>query len=172
MNTQLLHKQVRECIAELESIGLQLPRGIQYKVSPRMTSTLGRCSQKVSRATGEILETIIKISIDLPEHTSKQTIMHEMVHALVGCQVGHGYAFQVMARRINRALGYDIQTYANGVEEVAVNEVRANKPTRQKVKLICECGQEYLVGPSSKYAITPSIGRCGNCRRTGLIKRA
>lgn len=171
MNTQLLHKQVRECIAELESIGLQLPYGIQYKVSPRMTRKFGQCAQRYNRL-GAVEQTIITISMDLPESVGKETIMHEMVHALVGNRAGHGYEFHAMARRINRALGYDIRTKASPEESKAVREVRACKPQAQKVKLICGCGQEYLVSPRSKYYINPSIGRCGNCHQSGLIKRA
>lgn len=144
----------KECIAEMNSIGITVPTGIKYRVSGRMTRALGNCAEKRSRLTGELMELTITISRDLPLSVGKDTVMHELIHAVVGARARHGWQFQQMAQRINRQLGYNIGTYANEEEATAIRAVRAERiQIIGTTNLVCaKCGKVHTVKANSKYA--------------------
>ena len=108
-----VQKLFRECVMEMESIGMDIStRIVEVKVNSRLSRALGRCCV-VSRVNGnywfriEIQPNMLVDGID--DAVPKNTIMHELIHTCPGA-FNHGYEFQRRAEAVNRKLGYNVHT--------------------------------------------------------------
>ncbi len=159
MNMTQVKQLVKRCEGELNSIGIELPKGIQYRTSARMTRALGNF-RETRQWGGSSVSKTITISSDLPFEVGHETMMHEMLHAILGVSAGHGPRFQQLARTVNAKLGYHIGTYANATEAKAIREVRANKPNAT-TNLVCNsCGKVHTISSRKKAARMPQNFRC------------
>lgn len=143
MNNKELSLLVKECTKELQAIGLNVPTMTKYRVSTRMTRAMGNCKIRSQRYTGAVVELVVSISCDLSPKTGKDTLIHEMLHAIASVEFspreGHGYNWQRLARMVNRAYGYNIQTYAS---EDKIEEVTPLRQARKSnaYMVTCNCG--------------------------------
>ena len=108
-----VQKLFRECVMEMESIGMDIStRIVEVKVNSRLSRALGRCCV-VSRVNGnywfriEIQPNMLVDGID--DAVPKNTLMHELIHTCPGA-FNHGYEFQRRAEAVNRKLGYNVHT--------------------------------------------------------------
>jgi hypothetical protein len=132
MNTQELKGLLKVCTQDLTEAGLALPKvPTTYRISNRMTRALGNCRIARNRFTGATTKIIISLSKDLTVELAKNTLMHEMLHAVDENRNGHGYAWQQLARLMTRR-GYTIATYATHTEVVALDQIRGTKRARAR----------------------------------------
>ena len=102
-----LNAYARECIAELNAINIYPNTISAWKVS-RAVRFWGECS-----CTGFPRAYTIKISQtlladDAPVKALKETILHELIHAVDGC-LNHGYKWTELVRKVNKTYGYSIR---------------------------------------------------------------
>ena len=115
-----------QCLDELDKIGINKDIGkVEIQVSKRNNKRYGACKQEDPDNETRYIEKIgkkrfikylrykkhtIEISpwvMNLDENIIKNTIMHEIIHCLPGCN-NHGKTFKQYAKYINEQLGYDI----------------------------------------------------------------
>lgn len=162
--TQVKNISVK-CIADIESLGYSVPKGIKWEISHRMSRAFGACHYGQGGAI------TIKINGKLPVEIAHHTIAHELIHAVFGYGEHHGQRFQRLARQL-KPFGYTIGTYA-AKENVAVykgaNPQLAERQQARKAQLVCgTCGHVYNVSVNSKFYRNPAIGKCGHCKTSNL----
>lgn len=155
-NEQVL-STARECLTQLKALGYDTPVKVDYRVSNRLTRALGNCLEQ--RSLGTVVRLVITISADVPQHALKDVVMHELIHAVVGGRVHHGYQFQALARLVNSKYGYSVGTYASENEMEAVSVVRASRGTHSIVHCT-KCGREQAVSTKSKVVRNIALYRC------------
>lgn len=157
---------VSECEQMMKECGFTLPR-IQYLLNPKKINRLGMCSK--NRRTGAITIEVTQDYFDKylakgDFHSIKDTILHEMCHALPNGN-GHGVGWQKNASIVNKKFGFDIKRLAS-CDDV----VRSVFESKIKYVLTCQkCGQEYKYqkkSPTVAWVMKfPFDGRytCGCC---------
>lgn len=133
-----LNRLYVECVNEMLSIGMDISdRIIRVSVNKRLSRALGRCI--VSGRAYAIEVQPCMLADDVDERTTKNTIMHELIHTCPGA-FNHGPEFQRRARRVNSLLGYSVSTTTDvGVLEHA--GVQLKKPTYRYACVCTACGK-------------------------------
>lgn len=159
-----------KCSKQLEELGYIVPRITKYRISPRMTRAFGNCATRANWL-GEKSMVTISISKDLPLHLLDNTMIHEQIHAVLPVKVGHGYAFQSLARKVNVKFGYNVSTYASREE---TNEVNAHRVVSgSKVTVNCSCGKQVITTKikANRVISNPFNYRCNGCGKSGNFTR-
>lgn len=152
------------CKSQLKELGYEVPSITQYRTTNRMTRSLGNCATLYSRSMQQFTSIIITLSNDLTPKIMPNTLMHEMIHAIYPFDK-HGYQFQMLAQKVNRAFGYHITTYASGESKEVIREVRREK--NQQVIVECvSCGTQSRLNPRSRTIKNALNGlcTCNECR--------
>lgn len=159
-----------KCSKQLEELGFIVPPITKYRISARMTRAFGNCATRANWL-GEKSSVVISISKDLPLHLLDNTMIHEQMHAALPVKVGHGYAFQSLARKVNAKFGYNVSTYASREETVEVNAHRLQ--TGSKVIVQCTCGKQVITTKikANRVINNPFNYRCNGCGKHGGFTR-
>lgn len=180
-----LQKLYKECLQELESIGINLENNedigkINISIAKRKTKRYGCCRQEKPDKKFKVIKKIgnrkkisyekfkehhIEISkwvMELDDKIIKNTIIHEMIHCIPFCN-NHGEQFKRYATYINAKLGYNIKRVGNPKEDYQKSNISyTEKEVEYRYKIKCQkCGQEIYrqrlnVRKLSRY-------RCGKC---------
>lgn len=147
----------KRCKAQLEQLGYTLPKNLSYRVSGRMSRSLGICSENFRTNSFDIA-----INSTVPLEILDDTMIHEQIHAILGVKEGHGWRFQQLAQQVNRAYGYSVGTVASAKESAIMRSVRmermASIPT---VNLTCmDCNKTFTLPATKKAAKHPELYRC------------
>lgn len=180
-NAEELVKIYRECIKELENIGLNFEdKEINIKLSNRLIKRYGCCKpelpderyKKIKRKGFKFIikydnykKYTIEVSnwvLDLNEDIIKNTIMHELIHCMPYC-TNHGTEFRKYANIINDKLGYNISRLGNKKEDFEKSNKEYKEDNDYKYKIQCtQCGQIYYRQRLNKNFMKRY--RCGICR--------
>lgn len=177
----LLERLYKECIVELESIGIFLKDVgmIDISIAKRNTKRYGCCKQECPDISTKYYEKIgrrkylkyekynkhhIEISkwvLELDEKIIKNTIMHEIIHCLPRCN-NHGKYFKEYAKFINYKLGYNISRLGNVEEDYKKSNKEFKENTSYNYKIECpKCGQIFYRKRLNKNFTVKY--RCGKC---------
>lgn len=161
-----VRKVFNECVMEMKRINMDISdRIVKVSVNGRLSRALGRCKM-IRNAYGNRYEIEINpcmLGDEVEIQATKNTIMHELIHTCPDC-MNHGYEWKRRADRVNRMLGYNIQTMSE-VEALEAAGVQLRK-TGYKYAAICnECGCTAKMWKRWNSTIE-NIGsyRCGQCR--------
>lgn len=155
-----LNKVAKECMIELDNIGIRYGKIDRFEVNTRAKSRWGRC-KKVNRGY------IIEINVDLLDERNdinglKNTIIHELLHTCEGC-MNHGKEWKRLADKVNRHYGYGV-TRCSNADEKGVNYRRESVRRAQpdyKYAIRCECcGHIYRRSKLTKTIQHPENYRC------------
>lgn len=128
MITQQEYKElITTCSTQLRKLGYNVPAITTYRIAKRMSRNFGVCQHTTNRLTGAIKKIEIGISGDLTYAMAKETLMHEMIHALFPPTEKHGYNFQRIAREVNKEYGYHVATCASKEESRELTAIRQAK---------------------------------------------
>lgn len=114
---------------------------ISVRFNSRKYKVYGTCS--CNHRTETAIITISNILVkEGSKEAIKETILHELIHAMSYCKMNHhGAKFQEMARRVNRIYGTKIGTYASKEAYDSVREVvKANVLDNRKT-YVCHCAK-------------------------------
>lgn len=143
---EMATKMVYQLRNELIEHGLEVARITDVRFTSRCTKRYGACSS-YNRGT-PFMYCIITLSDILfhgNENTLRNTILHELVHAMPSSGRGHGYMFHVNAGKVNRLYPHaNIGTYVNNEDREACKEWISQNKKRQeyKYKVTCShCGK-------------------------------
>ena len=162
-----IKKEVNKCIRELQAIGYDVPPITEIKVSGHMTRTFGQCTTRKSDTKYTKL-TFAKFLADekYPENDMKNTIIHELLHAIDRNTNGHNGRWSAMARDVSAKLPYGrIQQYCDNDKVKNRNMVKPMK--RYAIRCKC-CGKVTAVKGyrAPKWYTHVENYRCGLCNGT------
>lgn len=165
LTSKIMRELIVECEQDLQEVGLSMPR-VSYQISTRLTRALGKCSWRQGRIT-------IKLSDILPREVARNTLMHEMLHAIAGPREGHGGMWLQLARQISRNNPkYNITRLANINDNHELKQALEKKTLQRGGATIqcSSCGHESHV--TSRHGILKNIDgyRC-KCGGKLLVKR-
>jgi len=101
-----LYAMSKICLDELHTIGIFPNRISDYNVNYRAKHRWGQCKLSNGKYTINISYKLLED--DVPERALKDTLIHELLHAVDGC-MNHGDKWQRLADKVNKAYGYDIK---------------------------------------------------------------
>ena len=158
-----LIKLFNECVEELKRINMDISNDIvDVKVNGRLSRSLGRCvyNRRYGTYTIEINPCMLADSVEVK--TTKDTIIHELIHTCPGC-MNHGYEWKRRGDRVNRILGYNIARCAEADGLVAAG---VELKTREfKYALECpSCGSQWKYRRWCESLENPSRYQCAKCK--------
>ena len=155
-----LNTVAKECMTELDNIGIHYGKVVRFEINTRAKKRWGQCKKT---AQGYI----ININVDLLDERNdinglKNTIIHELLHTCKGC-MNHGSEWKRLADKVNRHYGYGV-TRCSNADEKGVNyrreTVRRAQP-EYKYAIRCECcGHIYKRSKLTKTIQHPENYRC------------
>ena len=160
-NLELLAK---ECMRELDTIGVEYGDIIQFKVNSRAKSRWGQCKKTEQGYIIEISNDLLKD--DVPNHATKSTLFHELAHSVDGC-MNHGHKWLQIVDLINDCYGYNITTTSRSDEGDKKGATLERKPIKRmeyKYWFECNgCGQVIKRKTMSNFVTNTENYRCGRC---------
>ena len=170
-----LNKLFKECLLDLDAIGIEYGNIVEIKVNTRAKSRWGQCKLLNYEYTEywEEYEYSINISDRLLNDNVKvervkDTIIHEILHTCEGC-MNHGEQWKRLADLVNDCYScYNIKRTTSS-EEKGIEYI----PKKYKYTLICnECNRKYKYNrmcKALKYIADGNVGgrykcKCG-CRK-------
>ncbi len=155
-----LRKLAAECEADLLSIGIQPGKVNRWIINTRAKRRWGQCKQ-VAPGEFNISITDRLLEDNVSDQAAKNTILHELLHTVKGCN-GHKGQWKDLAAKVNRRLPqYTIKRTASYVEK-GLEPERKERTNRYAVKCV-HCGKEYYREKESKLIRYPDRYRCGIC---------
>ena len=154
-----LMKLANECMDELEAIGIEYGKIVEWKVNTRAKKRWGQCCK--SNGEYKINISIELLKDDVSDKATKDTIMHEIIHTCKGC-MNHGKEWKSIASLVNDCYGfYNIKTCTSAEEKGISREPRK---IEYKYMFVCEtCGQEIKRQKESKFTKRYKDYKCGRC---------
>lgn len=101
-----LYTIAKSCLIELNSIGIYPEHINEFTVNYRAKRRWGQC--KLDRNGYSISISAVLLDDAVPDRAVKDTVIHELLHAVDGC-MNHGYEWQSLADKVNKAYGYNIK---------------------------------------------------------------
>lgn len=139
-----LEKIGRECIRDLEAINYEFPKRIRFIASGRMKKTWGTCTTYLSRDYTDIKIATFLLQDDVEEKQLRQTIYHELAHAIDNNEHGHDREWKMIADDISDCYNMDIQRYCTKEEITSLKSTEMYKDLRKKYVCRCNsCGKEH-----------------------------
>lgn len=128
-----IQHEIKNCQSDLISLGLSPGIVADVTLNSTAKNLFGRCKK---RQTGDFqIEIMTYLNAHRTAQELKQTIMHEVIHTLPGCN-NHGPNFQAVARLVNTIKGYSVSTRST------LSAAIHNK-LDYRYRLICtHCGEE------------------------------
>ena len=157
-----LKKMFDECVADLRKIGIEPGTISRVSVDTRSTKRWGACKYKKGTAIFEICISKWLLEDDVDDQQTKNTIVHEILHTVEGCQ-DHTGKWKVLAERVNRYLpGYCIKrTSSEGEKGVE----RSHRYMLECTK----CGSKIYRDRMSNVIKFPEKYNCAKCH--GVLRR-
>lgn len=166
-----LNEVAKQCMDELDSIGIQYGNVVEFKVNTRAKSRWGQCKYIGSGKYS------ININADLLDERTgidglKNTIIHELLHSCNGC-MAHNATWNSLANKVHRELGYNIKRTSCAEEKCLSQEMieernaefLQRKKSRIKYIVSCEnCGVLAKYQRWTKACENPRAYRCARCK--------
>lgn len=157
-----LMKLAKECMSELDAIGVKYGNVVEWKVNTRAKSRWGRCSK---RYDGFHIEITNELLYDhLSDKGAKNTIFHELLHSVEGC-MNHGTKWQSLADLVNDCYGYSIQRCSSSDEGDKKGAILERKVEYKYVLKCANCGQIVRRQRMSDFVKNYKDYGCGKCGR-------
>ena len=121
---------IKECLSDLESIGIKIGKVTKYSINTRAKSRWGQCKQ-VGNGMYEINISAQLLQDNISDQAAKDTILHEMLHTIDGC-MGHKGKWKELAQKVNKELPqYTIKRVTSSAEK-GIETKTANPKTQTK----------------------------------------
>lgn len=130
-----------ECIEDLKAIGYEFPKPIKFVQSNRMKRTWGLCSTCKNWSYTQVKIATFLLQDDVPEKQLRQTVYHELAHAIDNNENGHVGRWKRIADMISDCYNMDIQQYCTNEEVKVLKSTEMYSSMRNKYTVkCCKCG--------------------------------
>lgn len=163
-----LQLYVDTCINELNAIGIYPHRISKWTVNYRAKSRWGRCS--INKGIYTIQIACCLLADSAPDKGLKETIIHELLHAVSGC-MNHGDKWTALANQVNNTYGYSVKrsdSYADKGFTADPMPIEHN----YKYKITCtSCSHEWKYQRMSKAVkyCKKNIAVCPYCNKSAFM---
>lgn len=158
-----LNMLFEESVAELNAIGIIPGNVSSLVVNTRAKKRWGYC-RKLPDGRYEIQISDRLLFDDVDDTSTKNTIIHELLHTVEGC-LCHTGKWKKLAERVNRAYSqYNIKRTSTA-EEKGIDE-KPIIPTYKYTVKCPQCGTVYRRIKKTKLVKYPERYRCGICRHS------
>lgn len=169
MKMKNLEKLYKECLLELDAIGIQYGKIASIKENSRLTKTWGNCRRISPRNTKwedcsyeiKISSRLLNDSVD--DNAVKNTIIHEILHTCENC-LNHGNTWKIQAEKVNREYPqYNIKR-TTSFSEKGISE-------NDEYKYIIECStchRKWRYRKKTKVVNMHEFLKCPFCKTTTL----
>lgn len=154
-----LQQYARECLKELDAIGIEYGSITEFVVNTRARKRWGLCKPVPGGFQISISSVLLDERND--ETGLKNTIIHEILHTCKGC-LNHKENWKRVAHKVNVAYGYNIKRTSSASEKGVLEETRPPVPANYVVECEC-CGHTYTRTKKSKLITNTKRYRCGVC---------
>ena len=156
-----LQKFAKECMQELDSIGIEYGEVEKFEVNTRAKSRWGQC-RHLPNGKHSINISSALLQDENSDRGLKQTIIHELLHTVKGTK-GHKGKWANLAAKVNRELGYDV-TRTNTAESLGVVKDNRKENIVYKYQFKClGCGQIIRRQRVSNFTKHYDLYTCGRC---------
>lgn len=153
-----LDKVAKECMSELDAIGIKYGRVVSFEVNTRAKKRWGQCKKVPGGFAINISASLLRD--DTPIESLKNTVIHELLHTCKNA-FNHKTEWKRLAAKVNRHYNYGIKRTSSS-EEKGVEEKA--QPREIKHKFICKgCGMEVLRIRESNFTKNHERYACGKC---------
>lgn len=163
-----LQKYYNECIIELTNMGIstwEVP-DVDLTISKRAKKRFGQCRFYNGEAYEiNISEFLLDENITPDEDALKNTIIHEILHALTPGE-HHSGEWKRLANLVTRRSGgkYNVKR-TTSYEEKGIDRQKVQRPVKIRYILECvKCRKQYKHQRKGKAVKHPEWFRCGKCR--------
>lgn len=169
-----LNKIGNQCIEDLEAIGYSFPKKIVFLSSGRMKKTWGLCTTYANRDYTEIKIATFLLQDDVEEKQLRQTIYHELAHAIDNNEHGHNKEWQKIADDISDCYNMDIQQYCTQEEIKSLKHTVMYQQKCERKKFVVVCKECKKVHSRYGYRAPKWYAHPNNykCKCGGELKRA
>lgn len=158
-----LMKIAKECMAELDALGIQYGTVRNWTVNKRAKCRWGLC-KRIEPGVFDISISWRLLEDSTDGSGAKDTAMHELLHTCPGCY-GHKGRWKELADKVNAAYPHYHIKRTSGSWEKGVKHLDYT-PREYTVKYRFECvwcGATFERKKESKLVKHPEKFRCGNC---------
>lgn len=149
----------RECMAELNSIGIKYGKITEFTINTRAKKRWGQCKRIPEGYSININVALLDERNDIKG--LKNTIIHEILHTCEGC-FNHGADWKMLADKVKNKLGYDIKR-TDCADDKGILEETIGIIANHKV--VCtKCNNVFTRTRASKLITHTEYYRCGKCR--------
>lgn len=158
-----LMKLVAECKDELDAIGIPYRTVRNWIVNTRAQCRWGLC-RFVSEGVCDIQISARLLKDDVPDISTKDTIIHELLHTVKGGHTHKG-KWKAYAEQVNQAYPQYTIKRTTSYEEKGVQKTdRTPRHYDVKYEIRCtRCGGSIYRKKVSKVILRPEKFRCGKC---------
>lgn len=157
--TVYLNKVARECMSELDAIGIQYGKIQAFTVNTRAQNRWGQCRRKDGTYTINISYRLLENTV--PVKYLKNTLLHEILHTCKNCMT-HTGEWKNAANKVNVAYGYNIKRTTSAAE-YGIQLETVQKQPKHLFKCDC-CGQEIPRYRESDFTRNYTSYRCEKCK--------
>jgi len=155
-----LEKLANECLNDLFHIGIEPGYIAGWKINTRAKRRWGQC-KCIASGIYEISIASSLLQDNLSDKAAKDTIMHELLHAVKGCN-GHKGKWLELANKVNRLLPqYTIKRTTSHTEK-GLECAPRERNIRYVLKCTC-CQREVRREKMTKVIRFPEQYRCATC---------
>lgn len=149
----------RMCEEDLAVIGLIPPKPIKYTISTRTSQRWGRCTTYKNKPYTVINISSFLLEDDCDENLLRNTLYHELCHAVDENKSGHKGRWLEYAELVNDCYAMYITQYVNSKEKDLIKgckeyerKQQARKDSKDKWQFTCQkCGMIYKRARKPKY---------------------
>lgn len=163
---------LKECLEEIEAVGIKPGIIVSWSVNRRAKSRWGLC-RRTSRNPDKFSIEIASILLHddrISDKACKETMIHEILHT---CEGGHSHTgkWKDYAELMNKTYGYNIKRVSSG-EEKGVENYKVSRPMPYKYMFQCQyCGHRLYYKRDSKFTHYYHNYRCCQCDRARAYKK-
>ena len=151
-----LKKLTDECLADLRKHGIEPGKISRVYVDGRATRRWGVCKTKKGSGIFEIGISKFLLGDDVDEQQVKNTIIHDLLHTVDGCQ-DHTGRWKVLAEYVNRCLPEYCVKRTSSEDEKGIER-------NHKYLIVCtKCGSEIHRDRMSNAVKFPQKYKCARC---------
>lgn len=164
---KLLKETSKRCIEIMEELDIPIAQNVYFIINSRAKSRYGQCRRIHSWDNEfEIQVSDMVLDKEVPIKSLETVILHELLHTVEGC-MNHGAKWKMLANKINKAYGYEIERTSNR-EKLGIKEPRKPRVVNYKLECNC-CGQVITRTRKSDLIQNYLLYNCGRCN--GSFKR-
>lgn len=126
----VLKEEANLCLSQVKAVGIEYGQITDFSTNERTRGWWGRC-HKESGSTFKIEICARLLCSDIPVHSLRTVLVHEILHTVPGC-FNHGKKWHDLGQRMDTAYHYNITRTASA-EKLGIDDPSKKYPVPEKI---------------------------------------